>query len=435
MKRALKIFLFPVLFFLFVLIQIPVRSDVPLELEVEEGDLVMYYIDEVGGYVFEPMVVVFTPVDSSFEFEESKGTLGTSSQRLRVDNASSGEAELSIGLYVANFENDAKWIDGEKSYLAYSTDGLEGGLLVDPSEIDIDDDNCGGVTNNVFTPNRFTYIDDENPETNILSIDLLNTSGGSECRFDLTNILLTQTVPPRTHAGNYTLGMVLTLTGGEWWSGEPAEWSCGEALVDVRDGNKEYATIEIDGQCWMTENLDYDDGCSTTTWENDVDKGWCGYYIHEDIPQEEYGLLYQWSAAMDEDSVEDGDRMTSVQGICPEGWLLPSDSELHSLELYFTDNGCTDDRTTWGCSPAGDQLKSTNWCNGSPCGESGFEALAGGARSSSGSFSNFGNSTTFWSSSPSGSNAWRRGFVWGNSAIFRGSNSQASGYYVRCLKD
>ena len=443
MKKLLKLFLLPVFLFILVLVQISAEGDIPLELEVEQGDLIMYYIDEEGNYVFEPMVVEFTPIDTSFEFVETEGVLGTLSQKLRIDNATSGEVELSVALYVSTFEDDAKWISGEDEFLAYSTDGLDGGLLVDPSEIDLEDEDCGGVTNNVVMPHRFTYIDDENPETNITSIDVLNTSGANECRFDLTNLLLTQTIPPRTHAGNYTLGMVLTLTGGEWAAPPEGEFSCGEVFIDSRN-DKEYSTAEIGVQCWMAENLDYDDGCSSVTWENDEDKGWCGYYIDGGEPQEEYGLLYQWSAAMDWDG-EGEPPIEGSQGICPDGWVLPNDSDLHTLENYLATETCSGSRpASWDCEPAGDQLKSSvaDWCASTPCGESGFEALPAGMRNGSGPFYGFGIHAFFYSSSPTEfSGVWSRSLSHSLSTVHRsnsgdnGTNPQAYGYSVRCLKD
>ncbi len=214
----------------------------------------------------------------------------------------------------------------------------------------------------------------------------------------------------RNSKGEYEWLTVVEATG----------WSCGDDFLDDRD-NTTYSTVEIGSQCWMAENLDYDDGCTSVSWANDTDKGWCGY--HTDDSSQNHGLLYQWSAAMSGDSVADGDTTTSVQGICPEGWLLPSDSELHTLENYLATGSCDGGRSgSYDCDPAGDQLKGNsegNWCNGSPCGESGFEALAGGDRHTNGSFYRFGSYAYFWSSSPSGSDAWSRYLRSSNSGVHR----------------
>jgi prepilin-type N-terminal cleavage/methylation domain-containing protein len=77
------------------------------------------------------------------------------------------------------------------------------------------------------------------------------------------------------------------------------------SFTDPRDGNA-YKTVLIGDQLWMAENLNHDNGCTEVVWENGIDKGWCGLpQLPDDctlgvdcIPQEGYGLLYQWSAAM-----------------------------------------------------------------------------------------------------------------------------------------
>jgi len=53
-------------------------------------------------------------------------------------------------------------------------------------------------------------------------------------------------------------------TSGSTWSFETeadtSSWSCGGTITDI-DGNT-YATVQIDNQCWMKENL------KTTTYRN-----------------------------------------------------------------------------------------------------------------------------------------------------------------------
>jgi uncharacterized protein (TIGR02145 family) len=497
-QKLLKFSILPILVILLTFIQVSAEEDILLELSVGEGDLLMYFVDGDNEYILAPSSISFETSNTSFDPIDVEGTFGVSSQKLRIDNATGGEVELSVALDVSDFEEDAKWIDGENSFLAYSTNGSTGGLVVDPEDIVLTDSGCGGVTND-RTLSRFTYLGSEDPG-NVTSIDVLNSSGGNYCRFDITNLKLIQTIPPRTSSGDYSIGMVLTITGGYWlpgytlsytagdngsilgesiqtvshgsdgssveavadegyefvnWSDEVTDnprtdtnvtenisvianfWTCGEKFIDKRDGNKEYTTVEIGNQCWMVENLDYDDGCSSVTWENEVDKGWCGY--HTDDTGQTHGLLYQWSVVMSGDSVPDEDTTTSVQGICPEGWLLPSDSEWHALESHFATDSCIGTRTSWDCSPAGDQLKdiSANWCASSPCGESGFEALAAGRRLPLGSFGSFGSEAYFWTSSPLGTSSWRRGLgsSISNTGIFRFSSTHDLAISVRCLKN
>jgi uncharacterized protein (TIGR02145 family) len=139
-----------------------------------------------------------------------------------------------------------------------------------------------------------------------------------------------------------------------------------------------------------------------------------------------YGVLYNWYAV---DQVS----------ICPVGWHLPSDAEQHILDDHFAAGTCDSSRNnSFDCNPAGDQLKGDSagdWCAGSPCGESGFEALAGGYRFAYGSFGHGGTSAYFWSSSPSGDNALRRRVGSSGVGVNRHAFSRALGLSVRCLRD
>jgi hypothetical protein len=240
MKYFIRLILLYFFVFSLTFFQVSAESDVLLQLNTSDGELLMYFVDSSEEFILDPSIIEFQEYKSTFSPIDVEGTFGTSEQKLRIDNATGGEVELSLALDVSDFENDAKWVDGEKSFSAYSTDGLEGGLLVDTSEILLMDDDCGGVTNDRM-PSRFTFIESLH-ENNLESIDVLNTNGGEYCRFDLTNLKLIQTVPPRTPAGSYTLGIVLTLTAGgtpgEWWGGSFLFGSNPQLLdgVDFHDG-------------------------------------------------------------------------------------------------------------------------------------------------------------------------------------------------------
>ena len=125
-------------------------------------------------------------------------------------------------------------------------------------------------------------------------------------------------------------------------------------MTDERDGLT-YKTVTINSQTWMAENLNYAYLQPTSFLDS---SSWC--YGDNSENCEKYGRLYLWSAAMDsaalfsEDGAEcgyfsagetwrrcpNGDE--KVQGICPEGWHLPTyDEYLSSLPLlwvYFEDD-------------------------------------------------------------------------------------------------
>lgn len=206
-------------------------------------------------------------------------------------------------------------------------------------------------------------------------------------------------------------------------------FTCGIDIVND-DGGKTYNTLPIGDQCWMSTNLEHDNGCSDETWVNENDKGWCGYYEGNSLKSK--GLLYQWSAAMNGLTTE------GTQGMCPAGWHIPTDKELHILEDYLATDACDSTRGdsgsyTWGCAPAGTALKKG--------GSSGFEWLLTGFRNSDGEFTARGMGGHFWSSSAQGKTAWSRfvrGGIFsfgGGKSVKRDNYSKSRAFPVRCLKD
>jgi uncharacterized protein (TIGR02145 family) len=205
-----------------------------------------------------------------------------------------------------------------------------------------------------------------------------------------------------------------------------SSWTCGDdVLVDARDG-KSYDTVLIDTQCWMAENLNV--GTMTAGTNNQgtdcpsaaaIEK-YC-YSDNEDSCTT-YGAFYQWDQTMC------GSTTAGAQGICPDGWHVPTDSEQHTLDSYLATGTCNATRSgTYDCSPAGTSLKTG--------GASGFEGLLAGSRSTDGSFTGQSAYAAFWSSAVSSPNAWYRTLNSGQTGVGRDANSQAFGFSVRCLKD
>ena len=100
-------------------------------------------------------------------------------------------------------------------------------------------------------------------------------------------------------------------------------------MTDSRDG-KEYKTIKTDGFVWMAENLNYAG--------HDSEVGKC----YGDNPKncEITGRFYSWLEAMQVDSTYMSKKITdtlSHQGLCPEGWRIPSLSNWSaSFKFGFT---------------------------------------------------------------------------------------------------
>ena len=203
--------------------------------------------------------------------------------------------------------------------------------------------------------------------------------------------------------GNQTDGVIWTFatTGGGTGT-----------FTDPRDGQT-YNTIEIGSQTWFAENLNYQSSNS-----------WC--YGDNGSNCDIYGRLYTWEAALN---------------ACPSGWHLPSDDEWKTMEMALGMSQSQADETGWRGTDEGGKMKetgTTHWTspNTGATNSSGFTALPGGYRRSSGSFYSLGGSGHWWSSSEgSGASAWLRSLGYGYGQVGRGGYYKAYGRSVRCLKN
>ena len=94
-----------------------------------------------------------------------------------------------------------------------------------------------------------------------------------------------------------------------------------------------YPAVQIGTQCWLAENLRY-----TGTEENPVAE--YAAYNDDDSFVEDFGYLYTWYSAVgveennDEAVPETLEGTGLVQGICPEGWVVPSHEDFVILRDY-----------------------------------------------------------------------------------------------------
>lgn len=217
---------------------------------------------------------------------------------------------------------------------------------------------------------------------------------------------------------------------------DPVFLSCGDYL---RHGGYNYQTIQVDGRCWFRENLKLDNGCSVMGWINSYDTGWCGCYNNKKSNCDAYGMLYQWSAVM-KGSIQEG-----AQGICPDGWHVPTDAEWNSLVNYLSledsyrcDNNSDyvakslANKSGWKEDPSACRVGNSQAANNSAS----FNAKSSGGRDSNGIFGNIEQNTDFWSSSANGgSDSWGRSIQFNNPSVGKGSFHKSKGLSVRCIKD
>ena len=114
-------------------------------------------------------------------------------------------------------------------------------------------------------------------------------------------------------------------------------FECGtDKLVDI-DGN-EYTTVQIGEQCWMAENLrvtKQPNGTALGTWKYQQNNT---YGVVEQSATGPTGIgpetFYNWYTAANRSSSNTNDN-TRIQGICPDGWHLPSRTEFENLCKYL----------------------------------------------------------------------------------------------------
>lgn len=173
---------------------------------------------------------------------------------------------------------------------------------------------------------------------------------------------------------------------------------CG-TYTDVRDGHV-YKTVEIGKALWFAQNLAFTTRAS-----------WC--YQNEDDSCKKYGRIYMWNDAMANSMTE------GAQGICPEGWHVPSNKDWDELMHEYKK---TKDLFVGGIS--------------------GFDMEAGGCRFEDGTFSFVGKVATYWTSSldasyPENNFAFTR-YAYidtKNKPLFSYSTNVTYGQYLRCVKN
>lgn len=198
------------------------------------------------------------------------------------------------------------------------------------------------------------------------------------------------------------------------------------SVTDV-DGNT-YKTIQIGKQEWMAENLKttkFNDGTDipftpdNDAWLSADSAAYCDY-DNDPSNSDHYGRLYNFSVA---DS-------TNTRKVCPAGWHVPSSQEW----VILVD-------TLGGEIVAGGKLKeetTIHWAtpNAGATNESGFTALPGGLRSSTGSFSNIAFMGLWWTSAKmSASGGLYFGIAFDDAGITDDAHSRSSGLSIRCVKD
>ncbi len=213
-------------------------------------------------------------------------------------------------------------------------------------------------------------------------------------------------------------------------------------FTDFRDNNV-YRFVTIGNQVWMAENLKYLPKVSrpysySTTSPHYYVYGYDGTNVNEakaTNSYKTYGVLYNWPAAMRKNTSSTANP-SGVQGVCPIGWHLPSDTEWTQLTDYLG-----------GETVAGGKLKATGtleagtglWHdpNNGATNETDFTALPSGyCDCYRHSFWEIGYYTYWWSSTEDHTeSAWYRGVYYNYGPILKNTCGKEFGDPVRCVRD
>jgi len=203
-------------------------------------------------------------------------------------------------------------------------------------------------------------------------------------------------------------------------------------FCDTRD-NKVYKYTTIGSQIWMAENLNYAIAGSKCGEINGLLKD------ENTAICDMYGRLYNWATAMSlpsscNTSACSPQIFAKHQGVCPQGWHIPSNGEWIALtDFVYNDRECLYCITT--------RLKSTSsWIDGGGTDDYGFSALPGGTGNSDGIFNiDYVGYGTDWLSATSyeedASQFYTNNMYYSMSIILMGTGDKSSLRSLRCIRD
>ena len=216
------------------------------------------------------------------------------------------------------------------------------------------------------------------------------------------------------------------------------------AVTDI-DGNH-YDAVWIDGKLWMKDNLKTTKFADGTPIELDGESGWTDevlrFYPNDDASTVgTYGYLYDWYAVM-HGNASSAANPSGVQGICPDGWHVPSKAEWAQMLDYL----CSHNQYQCGAfnnNIAKSLASTTGWeSSTNPCAvgndqssnnSSGFSAYPAGIYHAGPL--GFGLRADFWSSTEDGDRAIAQDLQFNSAAVTTDSKNKTLGFSVRCVRD
>ena len=215
-----------------------------------------------------------------------------------------------------------------------------------------------------------------------------------------------------------------------------------DAVTDIEGHH--YDAVQIGSQVWMAQNLRTHRYADSTfiPHSNYTNGGQLQlYYPNNDTNNvEEYGYLYNWKAAVHGETAGSDANPSGIQGVCPDGWHLPSDAEWMQLTDYLIQHhiSCGDDATSiakalasstgWKASYAECAVGNTPEYNNT----TGFSARPAGTFTDG--YVHFGEYARYWTTtSPDVSCYW--GIYYHSAVVGKGFADRGEGLSVRCVRN
>lgn len=199
-------------------------------------------------------------------------------------------------------------------------------------------------------------------------------------------------------------------------------------------GGRNYGYRNFGSRDWMIQNLAFLPQVDDPTDYSQTESKYYIYGYAGDSPDEAlglknyqiYGVLYNWFAAMNGEI--DQANNVEVQGICPDGWRLPSQSDWEAL----TDSFGGRVNAGWKLRERGNLLWDDSPIPGTD--ESGFSARPGGMNTDAG-FKWLGSNGAFWTTTKAGSNKIKYAQVasYNRGVLFSDAERQ-NGLSIRCVR-
>lgn len=222
------------------------------------------------------------------------------------------------------------------------------------------------------------------------------------------------------------------------------------AVTDI-DGNT-YNAVKLGQQVWMAENLrttKYADGIAIALGDSTSEVIAYRYCPNNDSSATNistYGYLYNWSAVMHNSASSDSNP-SGVQGICPNGWHMPSEAEWQQLLNYIRSQnkyicgGYSGNIAKALASPTGWNSSDTQYAPGndpSTNNATGFSAVPAGENIAIPS--SFGYESVFWTSTQYSSScpdmAFYHNLTASSPQMYTTSSTNIyAGFSVRCVRN